>query len=163
MANSFGTTLGSRALTLGMVRLPTAVWLYAPGCHYTVAQAVLCMQPNGQHTLRAPAATLLNLLVTCCWVICRSPIEDHARQKGRLPLQVVLVAAICEFLGAVLLGASVTSTIKCVSQPQTNAFAAMSLLLQPQLIACNSLLFVWHFSQPTSCHFPNLDHQIVSM
>ena len=30
-------------------------------------------------------------------------------------LQVVVVAAICEFLGAVLLGASVTSTIKCDS------------------------------------------------
>jgi phosphate/sulfate permease len=28
---------------------------------------------------------------------------------------VVVVAAICEFLGAVLLGASVTSTIKCVA------------------------------------------------
>ena len=28
-------------------------------------------------------------------------------------MQVVVVAAICEFLGAVLLGASVTSTIKC--------------------------------------------------
>jgi hypothetical protein len=35
--------------------------------------------------------------------------------------QVVVVAAICEFLGACLLGASVTSTIKCVASDVLDA------------------------------------------